>query len=589
MNFKHIFASLLVASAAFVTPSCDKEEAADQAPTATLELSSQVAKISNAGGESDIIEITTNSQWSIEIDDQDSWLSVDSSSGTRDAEILFSAAANTLEKELVATVIVRVNESLFKEIVVTQQAKEPEVFVPTLQLSSLSASIASEGGDANPISITSNSDWSVEIDSNDAWLSVDYPNGSGNSSIIFSAVASELETEKIATVVVKVSDELKYEVVVTQAAKGSVVEPDLPSSDLAISSPEELQAFAAKVNAGDNFAGKTVILSSDIDLAGQAWTAIGNQTFAFMGTFDGCNHKVSGISIIDGGEAQGFIGKTISATVKNVTVAGSVSANLFVGGVVGFAVTSTIENCHNQATVTASATHVGGVVGLSDGNSTVKSCSNSGTISGQGEIGGVVGLNCNSLLYNSQNSGSVSGLGNVGGIAGNSNNSSSVVFNCVNSGSVSVEGGNVGGIVGNNNTYSTVANSINIGEVTGSGNIGGVIGNNNNFATMTNVINTASVSGGGNQGGVAAVSIASSSAVSCYFLKSSTINSSIQGVADNQDAAGSTIIELTSESLMGDDLITDLNDKVASLKSEDSAKYGELCSWAKGDNGPVLE
>lgn len=43
-----------------------------------------------------------------------------------------------------------------------------------------------------------------------------------------------------------------------------------------VASPAQLAWVAATVNGGEKFEGKTVKLTSDIDLAGHAWTPIGN-------------------------------------------------------------------------------------------------------------------------------------------------------------------------------------------------------------------------------------------------------------------------------------------------------------------------
>ena len=80
------------------------------------------------------------------------------------------------------------------------------------------------------------------------------------------------------------------------------------TADLSISSAKELLAFSEKVNGGEDFSGKTVELTADIDLGGEGseWTPIGSSSSAFAGIFDGNNHVISGIYISSGSNAGLF-------------------------------------------------------------------------------------------------------------------------------------------------------------------------------------------------------------------------------------------------------------------------------------------
>ena len=62
----------------------------------------------------------------------------------------------------------------------------------------------------------------------------------------------------------------------------------------AISTPEQLTAFRADVNAGNAYSGATVVLNNDIDMTGITWD---NGIRGFTGTFDGLNHKISNLTI----------------------------------------------------------------------------------------------------------------------------------------------------------------------------------------------------------------------------------------------------------------------------------------------------
>ena len=109
---------------------------------------------------------------------------------------------------------------------------------------------------------------------------------------------------------------------------------------------------------------KNIVLDTSVDLAsadGQA--PIGNSTTTFTGTFDGQGNTISGVKI-SGGAATGFFGKAVGATIKNLTVEGTVTATgNAAGGLIGWGVVPlTIENCTNKINVTGT-NRAAGLVG----------------------------------------------------------------------------------------------------------------------------------------------------------------------------------------------------------------------------------
>lgn len=60
----------------------------------------------------------------------------------------------------------------------------------------------------------------------------------------------------------------------------------------------QLAWIAKETRNGNSFRGKKILLAADIDLAGQEWTAIGNQNTAFEGSFDGQGHTISNLTSI---------------------------------------------------------------------------------------------------------------------------------------------------------------------------------------------------------------------------------------------------------------------------------------------------
>ena len=88
-----------------------------------------------------------------------------------------------------------------------------------------------------------------------------------------------------------------------------------------ISNAEELKEFRDDVNNGDSFAGKTVVLTNDIDLDGSddnQWTPIS----PFYGTFDGQGNTISGLYINQPDATYFGLFAHNYGTIKNLGVVG---------------------------------------------------------------------------------------------------------------------------------------------------------------------------------------------------------------------------------------------------------------------------
>ena len=201
------------------------------------------------------------------------------------------------------------------------------------------------------------------------------------------------------------------------------------------------------------------VLGDDGNLIGdgsnfEQWTPIGNDANPYTGTFDGDGHTISGLYVDSNDQEVGLFGCVgKKGKIQNVGVVDSyISATgdkVCVGGVCGYNVDGTIQNCYNTGTITATAlatriySSVGGVCGFSFWN--IFNCYNTGKVSVTGDrawVGGVSGFNGKDIK------------------------------NCYNTGevSVAVDGGSVGGVCGENGDYgSTITNCYNTGKVKGSG------------------------------------------------------------------------------------------------------------------------
>ena len=156
---------------------------------------------------------------------------------------------------------------------------------------------------------------------------------------------------------------------------------DADATELEIGSAEQLAALAALVNGTatsastystiatamqDSFKGKTITITSDIDLANIAWAPIGNWDNAFEGVLDGNGYTIHNL-YINAPEAEdvGLIGCANNSTIKNLTINNAnVSAYSCVAAVVGTPYTGcTISNCHvtGDINLVAEWAYVGGI------------------------------------------------------------------------------------------------------------------------------------------------------------------------------------------------------------------------------------
>ena len=236
-----------------------------------------------------------------------------------------------------------------------------------------------------------------------------------------------------------------------------------------ISTADQLKLFRDKVNDAKTKEETKIcaVLTADIDLKNEEWTpiGIGNGTrngvpidFPYSGTFDGNGHTISGLNVNYRNKNGGLFCYVMNATIKNLTVAGSVTHSsgdgVAYGGIVGCADSSTIENCTNRCTVTGNW-YAGGIVGWST-DSDIIGCANFGNISSPSFSGGICGK--------------IGGENDAAGI-------DATIRDCYNVGMVS--GNYAGGITGQSDSEHIdilIANCYNVGSLHGSTNTGEIIG-----------------------------------------------------------------------------------------------------------------
>ena len=156
-----------------------------------------------------------------------------------------------------------------------------------------------------------------------------------------------------------------------------------------------------------DFAGKTFVLTQDIDLGGKEWTPIGSSSHIFKGTFDGQGHVVKNLKITGYNSNVGLFGVTHDGEIKDFVVENAeVSGRLNVGVVAGQPYTSKYTNITVRGHVEVNGmAYVGGVGGKdayadwtnikveADEESYVKANSVENGKAYRTYVGGVVGFN----------------------------------------------------------------------------------------------------------------------------------------------------------------------------------------------------
>ena len=243
-----------------------------------------------------------------------------------------------------------------------------------------------------------------------------------------------------------------------------------------IKTADELQQIES------NLSGK-YILMNDIDLSGYDWTPLGlagadDPSQGFTGELNGNGYVVRNLRIHDSSEdalaglfgvispggsvsnlgledvdidcsgANSFAGGLAvltGGTITNCYTTGAVSADTYVGGLVGGAIVGTIDCCYSSCTETGiiysgglvgvamdviiessystgvvyGQNHAGGLVGLvSSGDIvTISSCYSTGAVSSQHYAGGLVGyiygLTISNSYFNTETSGQTAAIGHI--------------------------------------------------------------------------------------------------------------------------------------------------------------------------------
>ena len=331
-----------------------------------------------------------------------------------------------------------------------------------------------------------------------------------------------------------------------------IVAPDISKNSYEIYDSNDLVTLRTIVNnSAMNDVSQNARLMNDIDLSDVCSPTAGNWIIIseYHGIFDGQGHTINHLYMdVTGADYAGkyetyvgLFGKANGATIKNVTLNGSVtgrsgstSKNMYVGGFCGSAKITQFENLTNNCSVyalyssgaaIAAPYYAGGICG--EGTS-VKfvGCVNNGIIQGKKYSGGICGYG--GPFTNCHNTGNVESIiGDAGGIGGRNGGviwttgcantgtiiansgvaggifaSGSYVSQCHNSGNISSSRQSAGGIIGSGGRIDECYNN---GEITASGQssasyAGGIVGSALN--EVKNSYNTGNVTGYHAAGGI---------------------------------------------------------------------------------------
>ena len=255
-----------------------------------------------------------------------------------------------------------------------------------------------------------------------------------------------------------------------------------------INNLEELILFRDEVNAGNDYDGKYVKLTADIDLASETnWTPIGvngshANKYTFRGYFDGNNKTISNLNITDETTAPadmlGLFGhvhgdgmnNTLEPSVKNLTLINvnisSTDANSRIGGLAGNPYTCYIKNVHVSGTISGGK-WTGGLAG--NCYALFEDCSFTGIVNSNNQAGGIAGAG-DARVYNSKVVADITANYWAGGIVGNGQEGTSVV-GCYVDGTIKANNnwyrgvGGIAGVGGHGYEGSTFENNYFDGEV----------------------------------------------------------------------------------------------------------------------------
>ena len=160
---------LMVATLSVGLTSCGDD---DDNPAPELKTNPSSIKLAATGGESGDFSITSNTNWTIEVDEE--WVEVSPTYGNGDETIEVSAEDNLEDSKRTATITVKAG-SLERKVKVTQEAGQ------SLSVSPQNPQLAADKGATGSFTITANSSWSIS--GTPSWLSLSATQGTNTTTL----------------------------------------------------------------------------------------------------------------------------------------------------------------------------------------------------------------------------------------------------------------------------------------------------------------------------------------------------------------------------------------------------------------------
>jgi len=199
-----IFAACIVLAAAMA--GCNKDKDPE------ISVSPDELDFTAAGGNKSLT-VAANAEWTLTGHTGAAWLTVSSASGSGNAGVDITAAANTATSGRSAELTFTVKGAAPKTVTVTQAGAEPQ-----LSVSETSLSFTAAGGEET-FEITANVAWTITGHTGVSWLTLTEASGSGNAAITVTADANATLTLRNATLTVTAQG-LTKTVTVTQEGDG---------------------------------------------------------------------------------------------------------------------------------------------------------------------------------------------------------------------------------------------------------------------------------------------------------------------------------------------------------------------------------
>ncbi len=278
------------------------------------------------------------------------------------------------------------------------------------------------------------------------------------------------------------------------------------------------------------FRGCAFKLTTDISLdpyieyhARGSWGPIGSSSEPFTGNFDGSNNSITNLLIDSSTNYVGLFGKTLGATINDLRVSGTVAGAAYVGGLVGYALTTTVTHVSADVDILVRDGFAGGLIGFAE-DSSIESSSAAGSViplSGNADyLGGLIGIFGSEMAGNHISQSFATG--NVVGIRASGEGNKQV-------------GGLIGfaGAAGSPYAFS-ITDVFATGNVIGDGQVGGLIGESH-YANVTSAFATGDNNSHDGSGGLIGLALSTDTAVLSSFWDTDTTgydNSSPYGDTD---------------------------------------------------------